>query len=401
MLENKNIRIIISVVVAICLWGYVIGETNPTAEKTLRDIPVKLINHDVLTESGLAVLSTSVEYVTVTISGNRADVNNVTPNDILAVVDLSEAGMGENQLKIDVRVPERVEIEDKSANKTTVVVEKSKSVLMGIQPKYEGAFAEDAEPITIDMSSKTVRVSGAESQVDKVQFVKAVVAGDTKISHKLKTVTGVLVAEDRHHQPVKNVNLSLSSVNISVQLAKTKTVTLDVPIIDNSRSDVEKVLSRPKTVVIKGKAGDVERIETITTEPVDLTDIISDTTLNLIPILPDGIQLSAKSEGSMLLSVSVPEIKSKSFGFSAGDIEIKGLADGFAVDISDESVEVTVSGAVSAIEQIEAEDFTLSVDLTGMKDGIHSAVLNVVCRKKYGSIDIQPDKINLEITIEE
>ena len=44
MLNNKKFNIVISLIIAIGLWAYVIGETNPPDTKTFRDIPIQLIN---------------------------------------------------------------------------------------------------------------------------------------------------------------------------------------------------------------------------------------------------------------------------------------------------------------------------------------------------------------------
>ena len=38
MLNNKKVTIILSFVIAVCLWTYVVGETNPTITKTFNSI---------------------------------------------------------------------------------------------------------------------------------------------------------------------------------------------------------------------------------------------------------------------------------------------------------------------------------------------------------------------------
>ena len=55
MLNNKKVTIVLSFVIAICMWTYVVGETNPTVTKTFKDIPIKIKNEKILEEHGLAI----------------------------------------------------------------------------------------------------------------------------------------------------------------------------------------------------------------------------------------------------------------------------------------------------------------------------------------------------------
>ncbi len=56
MLDNKKLNMIISLIIAIALWAFVIGEINPQATRVYRDVPIKLVQQEILDESGLAVI---------------------------------------------------------------------------------------------------------------------------------------------------------------------------------------------------------------------------------------------------------------------------------------------------------------------------------------------------------
>ena len=55
MLRNNMVLKIISLLIAIFLWVYVMGEVDPTATQTIRDIPVSLLNEDWLEDNELAI----------------------------------------------------------------------------------------------------------------------------------------------------------------------------------------------------------------------------------------------------------------------------------------------------------------------------------------------------------
>ena len=69
MLENKKLNMIISLLIAISLWAFVIGEVNPEASRSYRDIPIRFVNQETLEQSDLAVYTVSQRTVNVTLRG--------------------------------------------------------------------------------------------------------------------------------------------------------------------------------------------------------------------------------------------------------------------------------------------------------------------------------------------
>lgn len=395
MLNNKKFNIVLSLIIAVGLWAYVIGETNPTDTKTFRDIPIMFINEDALDDSNLAVLDVSADAMSVTLSGTRSNINRINAQDITATVDLADAGKGKNELKINIRVPDTVEIEDKSINKVTVVVEDSKSKEVDIDVDYQGTFDSEEEPITVEMSRESVIVSGPSSLVNKVTSVKAVVA-EGKVTDKLKTIKAHLTPVDKAGNEVEKVDLSAESVSVTAELAKTKTVPLVVPIKDDSAETLEKSTTVPKTITIKGKSSDLEDIDSITTQEVDITDITEDTSIDLIPVLPEKVQLSDKSS-SLVLIVKIQALSSKTFTFDEGDVDLTGLGEDLQGQVKKGKIEIVVKGTEDAVAAIKKSDLRLSADLSDFEEGTYQVDLIVACEKTHSSLEISPEKIRVTI----
>ncbi len=395
MLNNKRFTIILSLIIAICIWGYVIGETNPTDSRTFRNIPIRLVNEEALQNDGLAILETSDTQMSITITGTRADIQRISAKDIVATVNLGDAAKGVNELRVDIRVPDTVELEDKSLNKITVVVEESRSKKADIEVDYQGTFEEDEEPITVNMSRETVVVSGPASQVEKVAYVRAVV-GAGKVTEKETTVKCRLTAVNRSGAEVKNVKLSAGSVNVTSELARKKTVSLEVPILDNSGDLYERHVEVPETISIKGRSSDIEEIDSISTQPVDVSGMTEDAKVELVPILPDGVQISSSSaELTAVVTVAPPQ--EKEFTFSGGDIEFEGLEDGSSAEVRTETITVTLRGKKDDIDQISEEDIRLVADLHDLQTGTHQVELQVECSGIYAELRTDPKKIRIVI----
>ncbi|WP_425756757.1 CdaR family protein [Ihubacter sp. rT4E-8] len=396
MLANKRFNIILSLIIAICLWAYVIGETNPTDTRTFRDIPIVLVGEQTLEDNDLALLSVSAETINVTLTGARANINQIEDRDIFASVNLAEAAKGESQLKINLRVPDNVEIEDKSLNKLTVMIEDRISREVDIQVNYQGNFGEDEEPIIVDMSRTSTVVTGAASLVESVEYVEALVESG-KVKEQLNTVTCALNPVDGEGEIVNRVSLSAKTIQVSAQLAMIKTVPLIVPIEDSQNEDVPKILSAPKTITIKGKGEDLANIDTIETEKVDLSDVTKDTQINLQPILPEDVQISSRSQDNLVMRVKVTPLESRTFTFDEKNIELTGLREDQKAEIKPVQIEVVLKGRKEDLDAIVDDGFKLTADLKDLKVGIHTVILKVSCHGNYVSMGINPDHIKVTI----
>lgn len=397
MLDNKKFNIILSVLIAIGIWAYVIGETNPTDTKTYRDIPIQFLGEESLDENDLAILDVSAESLHVTVTGTRANVNRLRPGDITASVNLEEAAKGENQLRVNIRVPDNVEIEDKSLNKITVTVESKIEKEIDVLPQYEGIFSTDQEPITVELSRSKVTVTGAQSLVEQVHHASALVQ-EGEVTDKLKTIACRLEPVNKDGEVIERVKLSAGSVQVTAELGTAKTVPLKVPVVDLSDGTLEKSVSAPKTITIKGKSSVLESIESVTAEAIDLTDVTEDTTVKIVPVLPADVQVSGRSAESLTAEIKVEALSTRTFTFDIDEVDLLNLAADLQGNITEtDRLVVVLTGKAEDLAAIEKEDIALQVNLKDQKEGSHQVALEVVCEKDCAKIEVTPKKVQVEI----
>ena len=89
MLNNKTFLRIFSLVVAVLLWMYVMGEVDPAKTSTVSNITVSFTNSDVLVEGGLAPIENENMQISAKIKGKRSLVNDVKRNGMSAYVEVS------------------------------------------------------------------------------------------------------------------------------------------------------------------------------------------------------------------------------------------------------------------------------------------------------------------------
>ncbi len=108
MLKNKRIQAILSLLIAVALWLYVMGTVDPTITVTVRNITVEKTGEDVLQDLGLSATLDEPETVDVVLKGSRSNVNEAKKSEIRATVDVSNCDYGENEEEIKIVFPDKV-----------------------------------------------------------------------------------------------------------------------------------------------------------------------------------------------------------------------------------------------------------------------------------------------------
>lgn len=391
MFQSKKLNLLMSFIIAIILWAYVIGEINPVTTKSFVDVNINLENQIALEERGLAIESISEDKINVTVKGERSRVQNVEKDDVYAEVDLALARVGHNELDVNVRTPEKVNVDKKNINKVRLTVGELVSEERPTKVVYVGATNSDLEPYTIERTPEKVIIRGAMSNVEKVSQVVAKVRVD-QIKDKETTAEAELVPVDKNGKVVNWIRLSSSQIQVKAVMTKTKKVDLDVPIQGNDSGDVK--LDYQKTVIIKGNADVVKEISKIETEPVDLSAYDQNTTIELKPILPKGVQLAAGSD--MTAKVVFSSTETKNITFDGGEIDVIGLAANLKATVED-GVVISAEGRKSSLNDVNKEDFTLAVDVSGYSKGSYKVDVVVVNKKEFKKYTVRPSKITVLI----
>ena len=396
-MKRKRIDIIISLLLAIALWVYVVGEMDPTMRQTFHGVTIQYANEATMHDIGLGVASYGEQELSVTVTGARSRITALQATDIQAVVDLSEAAKGTNQLTIRVSLPSGLEVYRQSLDQVTVVADDFVAEKKDVKISYLGEYAKDTEPTTIAIDPESVNVSGAASLVEKVSYVRGRVenlnSGGTE-----STVATRLVAVDANGKEVENVQLSQDTANVTCALYRTKSVALTVPITDNSTDANERETEIPDTITIKGTRQTLEGIDSVEAEPIDITTIMENSSIEIKPILPEGVLLADSSSG-LKMKVTVTDASStKVLTFDEDDIVIEGLGDNLAAALSTKEVTVTFTGTEEQTKALSKDNVSLSIGLANLEVGTHTVPVTIETKRKYKTASADPASVVVVIT---
>jgi YbbR domain-containing protein len=296
MLKNNSTVKILSIVLAICLWAFVIGEVNPVIKKTVSMIPVELTNVETLADNGLALSSDQEYYTDVVIEGSRSEVNNLKLSDIHATADVYGYAQGQNNISVDVTLPDGIRLKEIKTPSITVKLETLESVFLPVTVEFAGDAGDNLEASAISMMPTEVEVKGAASVVKTVTEVKVQV-DVSELSEMRDVYSAEPTAWNKAGKLVKNVTFSARTVDVEAVLYHTKQVPLELKVTgspDDKYGEAEIIV--PKEITVRGTAEYLSRITSITANSVDVSDVTKNKTVKISPHLPYGVELANSSK---------------------------------------------------------------------------------------------------------
>lgn len=397
MLQSKKGNLILALILAIALWAYVVGEKNPDVSKEYKSIPITITNSDILEDEDMAVASVSTSKLNVKLSGNRSVISKVNAEDIDATVDVSKASLGENNLKIHLKVPGNTYVVQQSITEVTVRVEQRVRDNKSVEVKYRGKTEEGVEPSLLGVDPEEVEVAGVEGRVSRVDHVQATVKV-SKVGDSESSVKSTLTPVDKNGKKVENVSLSQKQAIVSSILYYTKEVPLDVPVNGDSDARYERTVEAPETIVVKGDSAVLETMDSITAEPVDISNITEDKKIKIIPVLPEGITVARESE-KLYLTVSVKSLlRDKTVTLDPAAIGISGVGEGLSAEVISTDITVKLTGTSEALESVDAASVSASCDVSGLAEGTHKVALKVSSSVKNVQVDDHTGKVQVKLT---
>lgn len=126
MIKNRKFQAILSLLIAVGLWIYVMGAVDPTVTATVRGIPVEKTNEKSLKELGMTATLQQPETVDIVIKGARSNVNEAKKSEIAATVDVSNCEYGKNEGRIRIEFPDKISgvfVDSMSEDKAVFIVQ--------------------------------------------------------------------------------------------------------------------------------------------------------------------------------------------------------------------------------------------------------------------------------------
>lgn len=388
---------LICLILSFGLWLYITNVENPVKDYKLNKVPVQILNADSLKEHKLVLAPNQSFYVSLNVEGPATDVYKITPDQFKINANLAGYALkkGENQVPVEiVNYPSNISIKNNNYLRVTIIldeyIEKSVPVKSNVKINTkQGYYAGEAQ-----INPTTATVSGPSEYVNKVKNL--VVDGDIKNADNNITINVPLKPVDEDGKEVQYVTIDPKSAEVTVPLSKGKLVAVNVPVQGNLPEGLvlKEIVPLESKIELLGDESTLSSINTIDTEPLDLSKINSSTEVNLPLKIPNNLKVANNSK-TVKVKVSVNKIITKDI---LKDIVASGLSEDLTAKLDPSKITVTVSGLEDDINNLKGDDISVTLDLANQKEGTVSLRPNIENKNnKIKIVKSNPESVNVII----
>lgn len=297
MIKNNWKAKALSLLAAIILWSFVITNTNPMRSIQFREVPVTILNESELNERGYAIEQNDVNpTVNVKVQAQRSQLNSITPDDLAANAEIKNFDEGIQTIRVKITSPSGVVIDEISPKEINVKLEKIINMQKNVELNISNNLRDDVIIEDTTITPEKVVVTGPRSKVNKI---KKLIININDISLVSEGTSNLEINPvDENGDIVEGVSLSQGFANVSLRVLTTKEVSIQLQttgdVADGYTTSSTSLLN--DKVVVKGSQDALNNLETIKTEPVDISNMKKSTEGKATLELPEGVSLNDSKE---------------------------------------------------------------------------------------------------------
>lgn len=389
--------LVLSLLLAFFFWAVATEAKDPTQDAPFGTlIPIETTGLD----EGMVAYGMNGNRVRVELRAPQSVWKTLTSANLRAYIDLSNVTTGTVTvpIKVDVQVAP-VQVLKITPPDVSLIVEHIAEKEITVTIRLEGTplfgfRAEDPEVVP-----QTVRVRGPASWIDKVTQAQVTISVQGQQSDVRGDYQPVLL--DQNEEPVANVEPIPKAVTINVPISPLGYVRdLAVTIAWEGQPApgyrISNVVIDPQLVKVYGR---IERVREVAgyllTQPVSLDTLTQSLTTTVALQMPEGLSLISPPRPFVTVSLTIEAIQT---GLTlAVTPTLRGLSPDMNATPSVETVVLILSGPLTVMEQLQAEDVEVVLDLTNLMPGDYTIIPVVEVPQGVIIQNIIPEAISVRI----
>ncbi|MCL2774600.1 MAG: CdaR family protein [Oscillospiraceae bacterium] len=394
---------IISVLIAVSIWFWVVGFESQVTQKKFTSIPVNIINaSDMLANYGYSVLSNKEIYIDVTLEGKNSDLNRVKSNDIYAYVDLKKVTQtGDIALPIEIQDINYVHVADQSQSTWVLPIDQQTTKNVPVQGTIVQMAKESGVDIApLSFNPATISVSGPAGVVNTIDHAQVNVAlGADQPINSSRYVTQEFVLIDSNGNEVHNSYVKTSEISVEVYVSVS--ITKEVPLVVNYKygyynSTNTNIIINPAAILIKGSPDYLNTVNEISLGTIDEKKYENDTSVKMNIPMPDGVtNLSGITTADV--EINFTDMSTRLMSITSSQFKVVPPKD-FEYHIKEDSIQVKLLGPLENLNHVTSGGITVNVDLSNVTEkGTHSVPVDVVVTSDTSVFCVGEYAVNVEI----
>ncbi len=402
--ENWGLKIL-AFVFAVGLWFSVVNINDPEQTKRF-NVPVTVINDNVLTDAGKYYeIADDSGTVSVRVTANRSVMDKLSASDFTATADMT-------RLENDSQIPIEISLSKYSGQVSLsartyylyVTVGKMDSYTFEIEASAVGTPADGYTIGGVSSSPNVITIEGPEDEVSQVDSVQAFCDVTGRNKSVTENVMLVLYDDNGDRVPTGNLSMSISTVDVTVEILSVKSVEINVETSGTLSEELslKEITTNPAEVTIMGSSDAVNDISSITIpgSMVDLSSVTADKNIvvDITSLLPENVTLADNSDSKVTVSIVLEGETTTTISVPTSNIDIENIKTGAAANFTSDSFTLQLTGIESVLSQVSASNITGTADVSGLNEGTHSVIVSLNLPEGVTTQDVT---LRIEISSEE
>jgi YbbR domain-containing protein len=386
---------LLAVILAGVIWAAAVLNNDPV-ETRLWQIDVQTIG----LPPDAQLLSRPPNTASITIEGPLSALDNLSPEDYTAVIDLSEVAFGESDVEIQVQGEyERVRVLNKSPETVRISMERIVTRDIPIRAEIRGEVARGHRLGQESILPETIQVTGIASQVNQLAEARVTIFLDNSRQDidLLRRPTFYDLQGNVAGTAGLTVNPSDVQVVIPIiQLAGFAEKPITVNWVGEPAPGYRllNITVEPSSILITAPPDQLDALR-IETEPVDIRGLTRSETLQVALDLPE--EVTVEDPQPVVVTIEIEPILTSDV--VQKEVEIRGLNDDLEAILDPEEVRVFLFGPLPVLESLEEEDVRVTLDLLNLEIGTY--ILEPIVSVSANDVEfrsVQPAIITVVIT---
>ena len=370
--NNLSLKIL-SAVLAVVLWTIIVNIYDPTMGYTFSNVPVLLVNTDILDEKDYSYEVVEGSKISVYVSGPKSVITDIKASDIVATADVSKISAFTDYVDIKVHVEKNGQILStvEASPRTSAVklnIENRETKTINISTDIIGKPSSGYSIVSESINPTYIKVTGPSSVMENVSEARIEYSVIGASDDLYGTSEIKLYNSDGDVIDASSLELSQTTADYKVVISRTKTVPIEVlvsgtPANGYSMTGLNLNINQ---ITIAGSSSEVAGIEKIVIPAanVNITGLNADKVFrfNLSNYVSEN--LTVLSDPSLVVTVQIQSDSSKNVVFDTSKVVVKGLDSTLNMEYADATFLIKVKGAESIIENLKESDITVTLDLS-------------------------------------
>ncbi|GFI02097.1 MAG: hypothetical protein HFI44_08050 [Lachnospiraceae bacterium] len=365
-----------SVFLAVVLWLVVTSVNDPTEAHSYNNIPVKLLNVELITDSGQVyeVLEGSDMISRVLIRAPRSVHKELKEENIIATADVRElSSLDTISIKLTTNLyASKISSITGSTDTVKLNIEDKRSKALTLRATTSGKVEDGYLIGEVTTDQNLVRISGPQSVIDQVVRASA----DVNVSGMTSDIVtnAEIKLYDAEDNEVSNANITqnIKSVGVKVSILQKASVPVNFSISGEPAPGFRatgEIEGNGGMIVIAGKSNVIRGVTNveIPAEVLDITDQTEDYTaeIDIRQYLPDNLYLANSEDAVKTVTVRIEPEVSKKLEIREEKVRVINVPEGY-------------NAAIAGLEEsFVIEAIGLSRDVAGLQAGSISGVIDI------------------------